>query len=399
MRFSIAMFLASITLATAAQAETDYSAMIAANGLAATETELSALAEKTPSDQFALGGVRFLGAVEGALQSLYATQINREMAEMSNLPFLRLPLPPNPEATPFQPEIIADTFQSALDDLAGSLAALDTITDADDVGVTINTADIWFDINANGTREPGEGMLEAAGMQLNRQLDTAAQAPVVRFDTSDAAWLSAYAHLLSGVSETVLALDPTSAIQRVTESAAAMEALNDGGQNIIFMPNEDTWVDVLAMFIHAIEGQPDVERSRNAHAHFRGMIADNQVFWSRVATETDNKLEWIPNPTQTSVLPLEFPADVGSQWRMVLAEADAVLTGELLLPHWRLGNGAGINLAKAMQNPQEIDIIAIIQGEGILPYVDEGTRMSGQSLRQFERMLGGDAALYMVVLN
>ena len=399
MRFPVAITIASITLATAAAAETDYSAMIAQTGLAATEASLSALPDQTPSDLFALGGVRFLGAVEGALQNLYATQINREMAEMSDLPFLRLPLPPNPDAVPFRPAVIADTFAAALGDLEGSLSALDTITDADDVGVTINTADLWFDINANGTREVGEGMLEVAASQLNRRLDGTLIAPVVRFDTSDAAWLSAYAHLLSGVSETILALDPTSAIQRVTESAAAMEALNDGGRQMIFMPGEDTWIDVIAMFIHAIEGQPDVERSRNAHAHFLGMIADNQTFWSRVATETDNKLEWIPNPSQASVLPLEFPADVGSQWRMVLAEAEAVLRGDLLIPHWRLGDGAGINLAKAMQNPPDIDIIAIIQGEGVLPFLEEGTRMSGNSLTQFQRMLGGDAGLFMVILN
>ncbi len=399
MRIPAAIALTSLTLASTANAETDYSAMIAQNGLAATEANLSEITNQTPSDQFALGGVRFLSAVEGALQTLYATQINREMAEMSNLPFLRLPLPPNPDAVPFAPEVVSDVFTSALVDLDGSLTALDTIIDADDVAVTINTADIWFDINANGTREAGEGMLEVAGMQLNRGLDADTKPPVIRFDTSDAAWLSAYAHLLSGVSETILALDPTSAIQRVTDSAAAMNALNDGGRQMIFMPDEDDWVDVVAMFIHAIEGQPDVERSRAAHAHFLGMIADNQTFWSRVASETDDKLEWIPNPTQTSALPLEFPADVGSQWRMVLAEANAVLTGDLLIPHWRLGDAAGINLAKAMQDPGEIDIIAIIQGEGVLPYLEEGTRMSGQSLRQFERMLGGDAALYMIVFN
>jgi hypothetical protein len=84
---------------------------------------------------------------------------------------------------------------------------------------------------------------------------------------------------------------------------------------------------------------------------------------------------------------------------MVLAEAEAVLKGDLLIPHWRLGDGAGINLAKAMQNPPEIDIIAIIQGEGVLPFLEEGTRMSGRSLTQFQRMLGGDAGLYMIIFN
>ena len=84
---------------------------------------------------------------------------------------------------------------------------------------------------------------------------------------------------------------------------------------------------------------------------------------------------------------------------MVLAEAEAVLTGDLLIPHWRLGDSAGINLAQAMQNPPEIDIISIIQGEGILPYAEKGSRVSGQSLWAFERMIGGNAGLYMIILN
>ena len=399
MRQSMCTAFAIIGLTTTASAQTDYSQMISDRGLSQTESTLSAQPDKTPSDMFALGGVRFLAAVEGALQSLYATQINPEMAEMSGLPFLRLPLPPNPDAAPFRPELIAETYQAALADLQGSLDALDTITDADAVAVTINTDDLWFDINANGARDPGEGMLDSAGAQLNQGLSGDTKGPTIRFDTADAAWLSAYAHLLSGVGETILAIDPTSAIARVTESAAAIKEISPSPKPLFFTQDDGVWIDVAAMFIHAIEGQPDPKRSRAAHAHFLGMITDNRTFWERVATETDDKLEWIPNPRQSSALPLEFPADIGARWRDVLAEAEAVLKGDLLIPHWRLGDGAGINLALAMQNPPEINIISIIQGEGILPFAQTGPRMSGQSLTAFARMLDGDAALYMIVLN
>ncbi|MFT6075352.1 MAG: hypothetical protein ACJAZ1_002281 [Yoonia sp.] len=321
------------------------------------------------------------------------------MAEMSGLPFLRLPLPPNPDAVPFRPELIAETYQAALVDLQGSLDALDTITDADAVAVTVNTGDLWFDINANGTRDLGEGMLESAGAQLNQGLAGNIEGPTIRFDTADAAWLSAYAHLLSVVGETVLALNPTSAIARVIESAAAIREFSPAPKSLGLSRDDTMWVDVAAMSIHAIEGQPDATRSQDAHAHFVGMITDNRTFGARVATETDNKLERIPNARQTSALPLEYPADIGARWRNVLAEAEALLNGDLLIPHWRLGDGAGINLALAMQNPPEIDIISIIQAEAIFPFAQVGPRMSGQSLTAFAGMLSGDAALYMIVLN
>lgn len=390
---------AGLAMGSAAQAETDYTALIRDTGLTQTAATLEALPNPTPSDMFALGGVRFLGTVEAALQSLYATQINREMAMMSGLPFLRLPLPPNPDAKPFAPAQIAGVFQSALVTLAESLAALDTITADADVAVTIDTADLWFDINANGTRDAGEDLAFVAGGQLNQGLDGIPALPVVRFDTSDAAWLSAYAHMLSGISEAILAVDTTTAITRVTQSGAAIDALSGGTSGSYITSDDARWVDVIAMFIHAIEGQPDAARTQAAHAHFLGMIADNRSFWARVASETDDKREWIPNARQTSALPLDFPPDIGATWRGVLDEAEAMLKGDLLIPHWRLGSGGGINLAKAMQDPPDIDIIAIIQGEAVLPYMEKGPLISSDSLTAFNRLVGGDAALYMFVLN
>ena len=317
---------------------------------------------------------------------------------MSGLPFLRLPVAPNPAPEGFYPAVIEEIFTAALSDLDGALVQLDQITDSDDVAVVIDTDDLWFDVNANGTRDAGEGLFAIAGADLSRALNSDFVAPVVRFDTSDAAWLSAYAHLLSGASETVLSLDPTAAIARVTESAAAIEALH-GQRQMIFMPDEDEWVDVVAMFIHAIEGTPDPVRTRAAHGHFLAMIQDNKLFWDRVSREDDNDREWIPNKTQVSALPVPFPPELGDQWRSVLTEAEMLLNGDLLISHWRFPTGTGINVATFMQDPPELNVISMIQGETFVPYVESGPEMSGQAWRTFERMLGGDAILYAIILN
>ena len=398
MRYIIPAAIVGITVAAAARADTEYSAMIRDLGLAQTKDTLMEVSNLTPSDRFALGGVHFLSVVEQALQTQYRVGVNQEMAEMSGLPFLRLPVAPNPSPEGFYPEVIEEIFTTAFLDVDGALAQLDGIADGDEVGVVINTADIWFDINMNGTYDTGENLFEVAGADLNRDLAADFTPPVVRFDTADAAWLSAYAHLLSGVSETVLAVGPTEAIERVTTSATAFEML-DGQRSMIMMRDEEKRVDIIAMFIHAIEGPVDVDRVRAAHAHFLGMIQDNKVFWDRVSREDDNDREWIPNKAQESALPIPFPTDLGDQWRNVLTEAEMMLNGELLIPHWRLPEGMGINLAAFMQDPPELDIIALIQGESILPYVERGPEMSGQAWRSFERMVGGDAAFYAVILN
>ena len=394
--------IATATLAFSAStalADMNFSAMIGNDGLSQTEANLAAQPSLSPSDQFALGGVRFLTAVERALQLRYSVGMDPDYAEMSGLPFLRLPIAENPNPEPFHPAVIEELFIAALADLDGALSALDTITITGDVAVTIKTQDLWFHINANGTRESGEGLFEVAGGDLTGNQMNGADAPIVRFDTADAAWLSAYAHLLSGLSEAILAVDPTEAISRVLASGPAMDAFRGTRYNGFFTGDDAKWLDMATMFIHAIEGQPDVTRSRQAHAHFTDMIADNQVFWARVAHETDNKREWIPNAAQTSALPLPFPPETAERWSAVLGEIEAILQGDLLIPHWRVGQNAGLNLYELMQNPPEIDIIGIIQGETVLPYVERGQRADGQSIQAFQRLLGGDAAFYALILN
>lgn len=398
MRYIIPTALVGFTLAADVCAETDYSAMIRDLGLSLTRDALSDIADPTPSERFALGGLHFLGVVEQALQIQYRVGINQEMANMSGLPFLRLAIASNPDPEGFYPEAIEEIFTTALTDLQGALTQLDQIGDTDEVGVVIDTADLWFDINMNGSRDAGESLFDVAGADLNRALASGFTPPVVRFDTSDAAWLSAYAHLVSGVSEAILAVDPTEAIERVTASAAAFDALA-GQRPMLFMPAEETWVDVAAMFIHAIQGPPDAVRTRAAHGHFLAMIQDNRVFWDRVSRETDDDREWIPNKLQTSALPIPFPPELGDQWRGILSEIVMMLTGDLLVSHWRLPDGMGINAAAFMQNPPDIDIIALLQGESILPYAERGPEISGQSWRSFDRMLGGASVFYAIILN
>ena len=399
----IPAFIAAGATTARAQAE-DISSMIATQGLSATEAHLATLTDPDASARFALGGVRFLGAIETALQTRYNTGINDGLAVQSGLPVLRLPLPPNPNADPFTPDVIASMFEEISAELGEALVPLDTITDSDQVGLTINTADIWFDINSNQSRDMGEGMTELVGWVLTPEWGDAPQMQdiAIRFDTADAAWLSAYAHLLSGISETLLAVDPTEAITRVLDSRnayAELSPLRRDPDEWFSMTEVADFIDLFSMFLWAFDQQVDETHSRAAHAHFLGMIEDNQVFWSRIAAETDNQMEWIPNKTQTSALPIPFPQDLGQTWQAVLADAERLLKGETLMPVWRLGPGYGLNVAEFFQNPPHLDPVGVIQGEVFLPYIEQGPLINDGSLRRFEQLLGGDAGLYMVVLN
>ncbi|MBY0350189.1 hypothetical protein [Tabrizicola sp.] len=387
----------TLILATPLSAET-ISEEIARTGLAATESRLAALPSPTNEDLFALAGLHFLGGVEQALQLRWQTGVK---ADWSELPILRLPIPENPDAIPFQAADFTALIRNLDADMDASRAVLTQLGDKT-FALEVRMADLWFDINANGTREPGEDLAAVTGMALGggRGMGVAVADPVITFDTADAAWLAAYTHFLSGVASTALAYDPEPAIQRVLDSSKALYALwgTTPPRNAMDMMF-GRQVDRAAMVLLALATTPDKALAQKAYDHFLSMIAENRRFWSLVALETDDTGEWIPNDGQTSGLGLRMPPGTGDRWRAVLADAEKVLKGELLIPHWRFGAEAGINLKKAFENPPPVDLVTWIQGEGLLPYAEKGPQMSMQSWRDFEDIIQGDAMLFAVFLN
>jgi len=79
-------------------------------------------------------------------------------------------------------------------------------------------------------------------------------------------------------------------------------------------------------------------------------------------------MEFIPNDRQSSALGFDFPQGIGDSWLEVLKDAEDVLTGDLLLPHWRLGDTAGLNLDLLLNDPPNIDIIGLFHGYSLAPY-------------------------------
>lgn len=371
---------------------------IARTGLSPTEARLADLPAPTPDELFALAGVRFLGGVEAALQLRWQTGIR---ADWSELPILRLPIPENPAARPFQPADFT-TLLTGLDaDMEAARAALAQLGDSP-VALDIRIGDLWFDINGNGTRDAGEDIGAVAGLTLGggRTIAGASPDPVIRFDTADAAWLEAYTHFLSGFAATALAYDPEPAIQRVMDSSAAIYALwgdtpPPNAMDMMF----GRQVDRIAMVLFALSKTPDKALAAEAHAHFLGMIEANHRFWAAVEAETDDVGEWVPNDRQTSGLGFFVPPETGARWQAVLADAEAVLKGEKLLPHWRFGAEAGINVKRLFENPPPVDLVTFIQGEGLLPYAEKGPRLTMDAWRDFERLVSGDAVLFAVFLN
>lgn len=393
------LFALPLLAALPLQAET-LSAEIGRTGLAATEARLAALPTPSDEERFTLGGVQFLRAVEISFQDRWRAGLTDNTGM---IPFLRLPIPPNPSPDAFQPGMIVGLFAKAGDKLAEAGATLNAVPETSSFGAEIALDDLWFDINGNGAREPEEALLRVLATTLSGADTGPADAPpalTVRFDVADAAWLAAYADMLAAFTDLARAYDPTEPIARVLDARKAMAALGPLEGDLILGGTRvpDTF-DVLAILLATFDQQPDTARMAGVQTHLLAMIAENRAFWTRVARETDNDREWLPNATQTSVLGLEVPPEAGPRWLAVLDEMEAVLRGQKLIHFWRAGPPAGINLAKLFTDPRPVDLAGWIQGWAVVPYLETGTLASTNTLDAFDQAVQGESMLFALYFN
>ena len=387
-----------LTLSSPLAAET-ISAEIGRTGLAATQKRLAALTTPSDAENFALGGVLFLGALESAMQKRWTSGMTDSTGV---LPFLRTPIPENPNPGPPDPALVAAVFADTATAMDTARAPLAAIPDTSDFGVELSLADVWFDINANAARDAGEGMVDVLGPMLmgwqweNRDANT--PPPVIRFDVADAAWLSAYTHMLGGISDMVLAYDPTEALIQTISASTALRALDPSFRDADEY-NIGAVVNMIATLDLALSQTPDADRMANAQAHFLAMIADNRRFWSLVDQEADNQNEWLPNDRQTSAIGVVLPQGAGKAWMAILSDAEGLLRGTKLLPYWSVGTAAGVNVERLFSDPRAVDLVGWIQGWAALPYLEQGDVVNSASWQAFEGMIAGDAIIFSLYLN
>lgn len=131
-----------------------------------------------------------------------------------------------------------DALGSIARDLLADLEAAREVLDADPApqAFVLDLGDVWLDLNANATRDPGEGAVEAlvpllmgrrnpGGMTGPGGAREPAMPPAVRFDAADRDWLVAYTHMVAGAGNLLLAFDPTPVLRDLAARSAQMDSL------------------------------------------------------------------------------------------------------------------------------------------------------------------------------
>jgi len=458
-RIALALALFSVAMspgAATADFVDDYAALLSEARIdeAVALAEADAGVDAPGTAALALGAARFAAAVEGLIQGLHryglASEFSNAPLQMAGLPFLRLPAPENPA-----PETVTYAgLRALLVDFAAGLdaarAALEGVpAQAPDAAtqLPLDLATVRLDLDGDGDPDGSLIDLMARVAGPAGAFGAIPERFAADFDAADAAWLAAYSHLLGGLAEILLAHDweasfdatfaglfprsfphDTAIARQARERREAFASLGPlptppacarweddpvcaalwlefesdpaiGMAAMLGMEGRYASIADLVAFVHLLRW-PVAEPARMAAAlaHLEGMATMSRETARRIAAETDDRAEWIPAPGQSGVvagLPIDETTVVA--WMGVLDEIDEILAGRLLVPHWRFEQG--VNLRRMFLEPGALDLVLILQGAGVEPYLEPGPVADARTWEALSGAFGGRFLPYAIWLN
>lgn len=403
--------------------------------------------------RFALGTAQFLSAVEGLGRDLYRHGFATGRLSVAGSGMgLGLPrFAEQPTATP-EPVTFA-ALQRVLADFGDRLMQAEATLAEVQPGPTVlplDLAAIRLDMNGDGTvtdaEEIGPMIRGALGLSFPPEHST------FNFDESDVFWLRGYCHLLAGMTDFLLAYDWSQALDETMhnlfpeaslgsaplgrEFAGQLERLFNAEPARSFYEAygyyaEDPADPLYAEWASSEEGQRwlDAERIQNAlmfgaisdavafvhltrwpviapermrssRDHLLQMIAMSRANWNSILAETDDDLEWVPGPEQTSWVPrLVVQRWTVDGWNRFLDQFEGVLEGRLLIPHWRFDRTRGLNVRRMFDEPRTFDPVMLLQGFGALPYLEPGTMADDATADTAFRILNQGFLGYFIWFN
>ena len=375
--------------------------------LVTTRANLETHLEENPDDEsalFALGVTEFFIAFEHLGQAWYRYGLNADFIEDADM-YIGSPSLPfgNPKPEKMSHSKFSKVTQQLVDDLSQAEATLAGINQ-DDVAFFLRFEQIPLDFNNDGLVE---NSLWSIYHSFNSDfVDPEAPELTLRLDRGDAHWLRGYCHLLMTGLEIIIAHDTQELFETTAhiffpkvatpyDSVLSNKAtfFDDGYSETSYL-----WVDAftfLHFFLRIELDKP--KRLKNALHHAEAVNEQSREMWEHILAETDDELEWIPNPNQQSVVPTAVDEEMIESWLGFVEEAEAIWAGEKLIPHWRLPEGTGINLRKVFLKPQTLDIVMWIQGSAAVPYQKKGETIDPAVFEGLIEVFGGDALGFFAI--
>ncbi|HMP02986.1 MAG TPA: hypothetical protein PKD86_03415 [Gemmatales bacterium] len=339
--------------------------------------------------RFGLGMVRFVRAVERLGQSFYEHGVK---SESTNLPFLRIPVPVNPDPTPISHPQLRRILMQFGDDLAKAEATLAGIKDRE-VRLPLRLAAIRLDLR-------GDGQSNETLLAVLKRLMRVDSFPFLKsnpeflvvFDRGDVAWLRAYCHMLSAIADLYLAFDT----KPIFDHHAQAHFASPKGQSA-------DAPDLFGMFTGGIR-VVEPRRLHTCRLHLVQLCELNHETWRYIRAEKDNDFEWLPSPKQTGVFGLPITDQMIDGWLAGMSEIEGLLKGEKILVLPPGTSEYGVNLRTFFDHPPENLVLMKVMQNDIDPRflvrLTPANRCEGQALNQMMTLFDGPLSFaYMAWFN
>lgn len=379
-----------------------------ADGEAALQKRLAA--EKGDDQaRYGLAMIQFLQGLERLSQSLHKHDLNSEAGALAGIPVLRLPVPPNENPQEISYDDTRQILQTWVNDLVRVEATLAEIRD-ENIQLPLRLGRVRLDVNGDGQAADDETFwqLFATVARLGNvdpnEADIEVPELVIGFDRGDVHWMRGYCHLLAGVSEIALAYDSQELFERTAHlffpRVNTPHAYLQTGPKLFDLGSGPDIMDLIA-FIHLLNFEvKEPDRMTTALKHFESMVDQSFESWKFIEAEEDSHYEWVPNPSQASVLPnVRVTQEMIDAWKMVMTDVKAVLAGEKLIPFWRDNGALGVNVRRVFTEPQRFDLVLWVQGTGATPYLEEGNMIDTTDWARINNAFRGQFFFFAIWFN
>jgi hypothetical protein len=401
---------------------------------------------ETPESYFAIGMLEFVRGIEELAQALYLHGLAApETGAM--VPALTVPVPRNPDPETLDYDgvrLMLLRLQRQMDEAAEALLMAGRAEgEGADFVVPLDPAAIRIDLDGDGAGDSGEAVAAIiarafgedetlfssdgavtppaittpppAGRPGAEARSRSAPRPPVRsettpvgitigFDRADAIWLAGYANVIAAQADFLLAHDFSQLVEvsfhrLFPRAGLPMQDVPDAGLGIIDAASDSAIADAIAA-IHALNW-PVVEPDRLKRVLERAKTVTqlSRENWQAILAETDDFAELVPSPRQSQSMGEDMPVTeaVIAAWMATLDTVEAVLDGELLLPHWRFKQG--FDLKAYFETATRTDFVLIGTGHGARPFLRDGPIADAESFSALNAVMGDDWLGYAFWFN
>jgi hypothetical protein len=358
---------------------------------------------------FGVGTIKLTLALQHFVQTLYKHGFDLPNGRAAGIAGPSIPQNPSPE--PFDYAGVRSMLATFVTELDDARASFDAAGKSGDYVIEINPFLVRIDANGDGKVDADESLAGLTALWSHTSLDdvlsnksgTMPKSGDIGFDRADAFWLAGYTEVAAAQADFLLAHDFSSFVNATfhrffPKAGFPMRAYGEGGQ-LMFDPDTDASIADLIGAIHTISWPvADSAKLSGVRDRLKATIAYSRQDWDAILAETDGNRELLPSPKQTALVPdVAITDERVAAWRATLDEADKILDGTLLVPHWRFKRG--FDLKAYFTTAKKTDLVMLLTGLDAVPYLKDGPIASTQDFRAIQTAFGNDWLGYAFWFN